>query len=47
MQVSIKFTERSNAMMSVWNLFWIIPLAAMLGILLLAIVSGGPPDDQG
>lgn len=37
--------KEAKLMMSLWNLFWIVPLAAGLGIILLAIVSGGPPDD--
>jgi len=32
-------------MISAWNLAWIVPIAMMFGVLLLAIVSGGPPDD--
>lgn len=33
-------------MISAWNLAWIVPLTMMIGVLLLAIVSGGPPDDE-
>lgn len=33
-------------MISAWHLAWIVPLSMMFGVFLLAIVNGGPPDDE-
>ncbi len=38
------YREEAGEMISAWNLLWIVPLSAMFGILVAALILAGEDD---